>query len=71
MIFLDLFVFATNVIRKGYKPHMSEWYTIIAGVLTFLFVFLVLFVRYRFSKELKKRGLRERDLKRRKKSHRR
>ncbi len=71
MNFLFLFVLATNVIRKGYKPHMSEWYTILAGVLTFLFVFLVLFVRYRFSKELKKRGLNERYLRKRKKSHRR
>ena len=69
MMFFYLIAFAVNVVREGYKPHMSIWYTILAGVFTFLMVFAVLFVRYRISKELKKRGLSERELRRRKKIH--
>lgn len=71
MTFFDLFLHTVNVVRKGYKPHMSVWYTVLAGVLTFLLVFVVLFVRYRISKEMKRRGINERAFKRRKKANRR
>ncbi len=71
MMFFDLFLFTVNVIRKGYKPHMSVWYTVFAGILTFLFVFVVLFVRYKISKEMKRRGINEKAFRRRKKTNRR
>ncbi len=71
MMFFELFLFTVNVLRKGYKPHMSVWYTVFAGILTFLLVFLVLFVRFRISKEMKKRGLNEKAFRRRKKTNRR
>jgi len=71
MIPFELFLFTTNVLRKGYKPHMSSWYTVLAGILTFLLVFFVLFVRYRISKEMKRRGLNEKVFRRRKKTNRR
>ncbi len=70
MSFQVLAVFSVSVVRKGYEPHMSVWYTVILGILTFVLAFLVLFVTFRFRKELKKRGLKERDVRRRKKTHR-
>ncbi len=59
--------FATEIIRKGYQPHVSLFDEIILGLLTFGLAAAVLFVRWRFSRELKKRGLKERDLKRKRK----
>ncbi|WP_022670032.1 hypothetical protein [Hippea alviniae] len=59
--------FAAEVIRKGYQPHVSLIDEIILGVFTFGLVAAVLFVRWRFSKELKKRGLKERDIRRKRK----
>ncbi|WP_025270439.1 hypothetical protein [Hippea sp. KM1] len=59
---------SVNVIREGYEPHVSIVDRIILGVFTFIIVFAVLFVRYRVSKELKKRGIKGEPFRRRKKT---
>ena len=60
---------AVEVVRKGYHPHVSAVDTLIAGFFTFFIVVAVLFVRYRVSKEMKKRGIKGDIFRRRKKTH--